>query len=318
MVYTFKNLRDQVLRLIDEYGDTNTTLEIVKDLMNQAHQQRVSERPWRFMRWPGTATLTTTAGVKDYSLHQEFGRSWFFKDSSNNEYLVELPTREIDGLNFIDDPTGNTSLVDGPIHFYFNGYTHVAAQPENTGTLSVVSSSASDVTSYSVVIKGEDSAGAVFAEILTLTGTTPVTSSGSFHKILSVTKNQNFNGTLTVKDSDNNTLLSLLPWEMGRQYRQITFVEDPGARTVIYGFYRQPLALVNDYDIPDLPAPYSQILVWDTLLLLAGGYLTDVSGQQLNVWQAQQKSWEWSLHNYEMEGQTAQSKPQSVRMLKLE
>lgn len=317
MVYTFKNLQDQVLRLIDEAGDTGTTLAIVKDLMNQAQQQKVSERPWRFTRWDQPMTLSTVVGTTVYSLHQEFGRPWFFKDQNGN-YLVEVPTREIDSLSFLPDPTATVNQLDGPLNFYFSGHSVVSKQPETVGVLTLVSSSSSDVTSYSVILKGETSAGVVFDETVTLTGTTPVNTTGSFRKVISVTKSQSFNGTLTISDSDANILLSLAPTEYGKQYRQITFLQDPGARTITYGFYRKAQTLVNDYDIPMIPAPYSQVLVWDTLLLLAGGYLTDVSGQQLSVWQAQQKAWEWSLHNYEMEGQTAQSKPQSVRMLKLE
>lgn len=316
-MYTFKELRDQVLRLIDEEGDTGTTLNIVKDLVNQTQQQRVSERPWRFTRWDQPVTFSTTAGQKVYTLHQEFGRPWFFKDS-NNQYIIELPTREIDALNFLDDPTGVTSPVDGPLHFYFSGHSQVRSQPTTIGTLTLVSSSASDVTSYFVYLTGEDSSGDVFTETVTLNGTTPVTTTNSYRKIVNIAKGITMNGNLTIKDSSSNTLLVLRPSEAGKQYRQITFVEDPGTKTITYGFYRQTPRLINDNDIPLIPAPYSQILVWDTLLLLAGGYLTDVSGQQLSVWQAQQKAWEWSLHNYEMEGQTAQSKPQSIRMLKLE
>lgn len=313
----FKDLRDQVLRLIDEADDTGTTLAIVKDLMNQAHQQRTSERPWRFMRWDTPVTLATTAGQKVYTLHQEFGRPWFFKDS-NNQYIIELPTREIDALNFLDDPTGVTSPIDGPLHFYFSGHSQVRSQPAETGTLTLVSSSASDVTSYFIYLTGEDSNGDIFTETVTLNGTTPVVTTNAYRKIVNIAKGITMNGNLTIKDSSNNVLLVLRPSEVGKQYRQITFVEDPGTKTITYGFYRQTPRLINDNDIPLIPAPYSQILVWDTLLLLAGGYLTDVSGQQLSVWQAQQKAWEWSLHNYEMEGQTAQSKPQSIRMLKLE
>lgn len=314
----YKDLRDQVLRLIDEAGDTGTTLEIVKDLMNQAHQQRVSERPWRFMRWDMPITLTTEAGQKIYTLHQEFGRPWFFKDSSTNEYMIELPTREIDSLSFLSDPTGVVAQNVGPLHFYFSGHSQVRSQPEVAGVLTFVSTSASDVTTYFMYLTGENLSGDVFTETVTLNGLTPVNTTNSFRKILNIAKSAVTNGTVTLTDSSANTLLTLRASELGKQYRQITFIEDPGVRTITYGFYRKPLTLVNDNDAPSIPAPYSQILVWDTLLLLAGGYLTDVSGQQLSVWQAQQKAWEWSLHNYEMEGQSAQSKPQSIRMLNLE
>jgi len=50
MVYTFKQLRDQVARRID---DTSTTTDtIIKDLMNDALPQRFMERPWPWRLHP--------------------------------------------------------------------------------------------------------------------------------------------------------------------------------------------------------------------------------------------------------------------------
>lgn len=319
MIYTYKNLRDQVLRLIDEAGDTGTTLEIVKDLMNQAHQARCLEFPHAFMEWDGDVSFTTVAGQTTYALHQEFDRPKFFKDTTTNQFLVELPKREIDDRNLLIPVNELTTGEYDHLHFYFSGVSPVATQPTSATTVRVVSDSSSDTGgSYQVVVKGEKADGTIAAEILTLTGTSPVTSSTSFQKINGVTKNQNFNGTLTLSTSGGTTLLTLLPWEMGRQYQTITFVEDPGVRTITYRFFRQPLALVNDYDIPDLRAPYSQILVWDTLLLLGGGYLSDVRADQIMTWQQQQRRWEFALHSSLLPGQSLASRPQSVNSLRVE
>ncbi len=319
MVYTFKNLRDQVLRLIDEAGDTGTTLEIVKDLMNQAHQERCLSRPWQFMSWDAPVTFTTQSGVYSYTLHQEFGRPKFFKDQSTSNLLEEVPNRELDDMNLAIPVNEVTTGEYDKLHFYYSGTSAVQQQPSTASTITVVSANAGDTGgTYTVVVKGEAADGSVFAELFTLTGTTPLTSTGSFRKINAVTKNQNFNGTLTVATSGGTTLLTLLPWEMGRQYQTITFLEDPGVRIIEYRFFRQPLALINDYDVPDIKAPYSQVLVWDTLLLLAGGYLSDVATKQLEVWQKQADKWEFALLSSEMSGQTLGSRPSTINTRRME
>lgn len=319
MVYTYKNIRDQVLRLIDEAGDTGTTVEIVKDLVNQAHQARCLSRPWQFMEWDKPVTLTTTSGVYTYPLHQEFGRPKFFKDESSGNLLEEVSNREIDDMNLAIPVNEVTTGEYDKLHFYYSGTSPVAAQPSAADTLTVVSTSASDTGStYQVVVKGELANGSLTAEVLTLNGTTPVTTSLSFQKVNGVSKSQEFNGTMTLATTGGTTLLSLLPWEMGRQYQNITFLEDPGVRTITYRFFRQPLLLRNDYDIPDIRAPYSQVLVWDTLLLLAGGYLTDVSSNAMQLWQKQADRWEFALLSAEMGGQTLGARPSTINTRRME
>lgn len=319
MVYTYKNIRDQVLRLIDEADDTGTTLAIVKDLVNQAHQERCLARPWQFMAWDAAVTLTTQSGVRTYALHQEFGRPKFFKDEATGNLIEEIANRELDDRNLAIPVNEVTSGEYDSLHFYYSGVSPVAQQPTSADTVTVVSTSGSDTgADYQVVVKGELANGALAAEVLTLNGTTPVTSSLSFQKINGVSKTQEFNGTFTLATTGGTTLLSLLPWEMGRQYQTITFIEDPGVRTITYRFFRQPLLLVNDYDIPDIRAPYSQVLVWDTLLLLAGGYLTDVSPQQLQLWQQQAQKWEYALLSSDMAGQTLGARPSTINTRRLE
>jgi hypothetical protein len=174
------------------------------------------------------------------------------------------------------------------------------------------------VTTYAVVVKGETSTGVIAAEVVVLTGQTPVTTTNTYSKVLAITKSGDFNGTLTITVGSTE-ILSLLPWEMGRQYRIIHLYGNiTGNKTITYRFYRQPLWLLNDYDIPNIPSPYSQVLVWDTLILLAGGYLSDVSPQQIEMWNNQKNAWDLSLMSYDMEGQTLQAFPQFVRSLRAE
>jgi hypothetical protein len=238
----------------------------------------------------------------------------YFYNKTTKRFLTEMPLRQVSDDVWALTSTEPMGSVDS---FIFQGTSPVQNQPTTLAPVSVVSTSASDTGStYQIVVKGEDENGVVFAEVLQLNGTTPVSSSASFYKILGVTKTQNFNGTITLT-SGTTTLVSLLPWEMGRQYRTIYFLENPmGGEEIEYRFYRQPVALVNDHDIPDLPGPYMQVLVWDTLMLLAGGYLSDVSPQQIETWRNQQTSWEFSLYSHEMEGQSLGAFPVLAKSLR--
>ena len=304
MVYTFKNLRDQVLRIVDELDET-TTEALVKELMNQAHQARCLERKWNFMLHPREVTLTTVANQRLYTLHQEFGRPMYFYNATTNEYLQEVGKEAIQ-----ENPTSlyADAVQNSVKQFAFIGETPFKDQPSTASTVSIVSNSASDTTAYQVVVKGENANGEVFAEIVEMTGTTPVVTTGTFTFLTAISKNQAFNGTITVT-CDSKTVLTLLPWEMGRTYRQIMFLENPtGNETIKYRFYHQPLVLINDYDIPDIPGPYAQILVWDTLLLLST-YLTNVEPQKLEMWKNMAMTWELNLHSHEMHGQSIGNLP---------
>lgn len=305
MVYTYKNLRDQVLRIVDETGET-TTETLVKELMNQAHQARCMERKWNFLLHPKEYSFTTVAGQRLYTLHQEFDRPFYFFNTVTKRFLTEVPKEHVgEQEESVDDSVMQTSIQ----RFCLFGETPFKAQPSTASTISIVSDSASDTGSnYQIVVKGEDADGEVFAEILTMNGTTPVVSTNSFTFLTSITKNQSFNGNLTVT-CGGTTVLTLLPWEMGRTYKQIYFLEPPvGGEVIKYRFYHQPLVLINDYDIPELPGANAQGLVWDTLLLLAS-YLTNVSPHQLEVWKSMSMTWELNLHAHEMQGQSIESQP---------
>lgn len=312
MIHTYKGLRDQVLRLLDESAsESPTTLQLVKDLMNQAHQQRCTEYPWPFMLWPTAQTFTTVTGTHQYSLHQEFHRPLYFKNNTTKEYLIEVPFRSIAASGF--DWSNDTGSMT---HFCYWGTSPVQNQPTTAGVVQVVSDNALDTgTDYDIVVKGEDTSGQLRAEKLTPTGLTTVSGTITFRQILGVTKGSGWSGNMTLTIG-STTLMTLLGCEMGRQYKTIYSMENCVTGDVIeYRFYRQPLFLVNDYDVPELPAPHGQILVWDTLISL-GGYLTDINSQTMAIWKMKQQEAQISLYQaYANEQQTLEAMPTYVRYM---
>lgn len=307
-IYTFKNLQDQVLQSLDEVGDTSTTLDLVKSYLNQAHQARCAQDSWTFMRWDRPETLTTVSGQRFYSLNPEFWKPIYFFNRSSNRYMVEVTERSLaaTGSNW------NTDTGRSP-YFRFAGYSPVSAQPSTASTISIVSSSASDNSSGKAITFEINTANGVTTESITPNGTSPVSSTNTVERILGVTKASTWTGTLTVKDAANNTLLTLFPTEMGRSHAQFELLATPDSADVIeYRFVRKPKLLVNDNDIPNIPAPHSQILVWDTLILF-GGYNTDISPQALATWVGLETSMETDMRNRYLEGASLEAEPRYIR-----
>jgi hypothetical protein len=309
-VYTFKNLYQMVLQQTDEKLDANTARDTVKDLINTAHELRCTEFP-EFLLWDTKETFSTVNAQQGYSLHQLFDKPLYFYNQTSKVRMTQTPRRnieeEIGGLSA--DVTGTAR------HFSLQGHMNVKAQPSSSSTLSLVSDHTSDTgTDYQVIIKGINTSNELVAESVTLTGTTPVTTSNTYSKVLSISKERVMNGQLTVtSNSDTVTILRLLPDEFGRQYQQLWLHQRPtNAEIIEYRFYRKPSYLVNDYDIPDIPAPYSRLLVYDALLQW-GAYNTDTQDKTLTLWKEMQMQWEKRLYDYVKEGQSLGAQTRKVR-----
>lgn len=309
-IQTLGTLRDQVLAWLDESNDTGTTFDNATNAINQAHQQRCLQQPWPFMLWDSPETFTTTAGQSDYVLHSEFARPLYFLNRTTNSLLTEVPFRGIEQTGALwNTNTGSAG------QFYLHAHTPVAQQPSVAQTLSIVSSAALDATGPAIVIRGITTNGVV-TETLTATGTTPVVSTNNFSKILNVTKTGTWTGTLTLTAvTDAATLLLLGPLELGRSYTRLFFLTIPdGSQTIEYKFYKQPSPLANANDLPDIPPPFSQILVWDTLLMF-GGYNSDIGGAAMGVWRDNQQKLETQMSRAFQDAQSLGAGHRSVRYM---
>ncbi len=152
------------------------------------------------------------------------------------------------------------------------------------------------------------------SETITPSGVTPVAGTTTFTKILGVTKAAAWTGTLTMtSNAAAVTNLTLPGADFGRQYRTIELLSLPTANEVVeYQFFRQPVTLSADNDVPDIPSPHSRILVWDALLMMAG-YLTQTSAQAVGIWAKQQADMEADLLQTFLPGQTIAALPATTR-----
>lgn len=309
MSQSFLDLQNQVLRNIDEVSDTGTTRDLVKDTLNLMHQQRCTEFLWPFMLWGRTETITTVAGQRAYSLHHEFERPLFIRNQTKSTLLREVP-------NAMIHEEALTDLPDGPAYFFsLWGVQPVQHQPAAATGLKIVSSDAGDTgTTKQVTIRGVLEDGDMVTETLTANGTAEVeTDEDTYVELISVSKTAPWEGRMTLSETDDTTLLTLRANETARYYRQLHLLDIPRSPEVIkYRFYRKPVLMVNDNDMPDLPSPHGRILIWDALVHMAT-YNKIGNAERLNVWREQREKAEEALYAAFKDGQTLHSIPRTPR-----
>lgn len=310
MILTYADLQNRVLRTLDEAGDAGTTLAIVKDYIQAAHHARCCSHGWNFMLWPDSVTFTTVASTRYYALHQEFHRLLWMRNRTSKEYMREVPFRALEatGADWVND----TGKAD---RFVLTSTQPVSAQPTTSSTVRIVSTSASDTTSCTVIIRGVTSNG-VTTETLTANGTSNVTSTNSFSTVLQVTKTGTWVGRMTLTAVTGTlTLLTLFPEEYGRSYRQLEMLRVPDAGdTIEYRFFRQPSILSNNTDIPDIPPPFQEIVVYDALIRMAG-YNTELNPQSVKVWEEQRDLLLEGMEQSQLEGQAIGAEVRYVRYM---
>lgn len=312
MIHTFDSLIQEVMRQTDEAGTTGTTLTLLQEYLRAAHNLRCVEFREHFMRME--ATVSTVVGQREYTLSPLFDKPIVFFNEATKATLIETPPRnqEDERLDLSSTPTGTAE------QFYFSGYAPVKNQPTSASVITAVSDNGADIGSnYQVAVKGINTTGDIIVDVLTLNGSTPVVGTHSFQAggILAVTKSGATSGNVTLtSNSGTVTLLTLTPNELGKQYRKFRLLSTPSTKeNILYRFYRKPIYLVNNYDVPDIPYPYSQVLVYDALLMFAT-YNTDMQSEaRLLMWQQHQQRWENALRGFSKEGQSVGGRSRTTR-----
>lgn len=312
MILTLKDLRDQCLRYVDEDGDTGTTKTLFNNLLNQANHNRAMEFPSMFLVWDIPSLLLTEVGRQTYALHEEFGRPLYFYNRTAKSYLKEIPERQLGPEGYRWNDAEGTAQ-----HFVLWGRTQVKRQPTSASVLTIISSDAADSgggAGLQLMVRGETADGSVKAEIINPNGLTSVNSTNSYVKIMQVTKAGPWTGTMTMTSNSGNVTNLVLDYcDLGKNYQQLFLIENPTAvETIEYRFYRNPIKMTNDYDQPDISYPYSQILVWDALIMFAG-YNTEVSQAAIMSWKEMQSRMEIAMANAFMEGQSLEARVRHVR-----
>jgi hypothetical protein len=265
---TFLDIQNDTLKRTGDDDDQDKMRELVKTAINTVHRQVLTERRYQFMLWPKVETLTLEIDRKLYPLHPQFGQLWYGQNEETGDWLEEISAGGIVemGDNII---TGESA---SPYRFMLTSIQNVKEQPSTAGTLVVTTTGGTEASANKVVVKGINSAGEYVEETLSSGSSwSTLTSTTSWSLIESISK---YGGTFTrtiTCTRGSVTVLTLLASEYGRQYRQLELTKIPTAAIDFqYRFYRKPLKLVNDYDMPQIPEEYDDILVYGSLIDMQG------------------------------------------------
>jgi hypothetical protein len=273
---TFKDLKTEALTLLDQAGDLNTGNNgdvLVGNAIAMMHNKRLMAQRWSFMLWANPVTLTFQSGVRNYTLHPLAAMLTDFKSSAGN-WMKETPVRSRQKQGAQDDRFHFEFVQDSPINL-----------PFAAGKLTI---------GGSATLTYVDTSGNVVTEALNGAQT-----SANVDTVISVTKNVDA-GSVTIVDSAARNVLSLGPTDFARIYPQIRLYADGvTGETGSYRFYRKPRVLSLDNDIPEIPFPFSHILVYDALLELYT--YNDATPPQW--WAKQQADWELQLNQTYQEGE---------------
>jgi hypothetical protein len=267
-VRTFKQLQDDVLAWMADQSDTGLMRTLVKNALNEHHQQVLHEDRYDFMLWPRSETLAVVPGTSVYALHPQFDQPLYVYNAAQQEYLEEIPARSLLEAG-ADWATGTPATPD---RFMLTGISKVATQPTTPATVTVTTTGGNEVAGQSVVISGVTTAGEMVEVHLSSSNPwSTLTSTEIFAVILDVTKvGSGWTRAITVT-CNGQTVLTLGADVFGKQYRMLEIIGTPQASTnLLYRFYRKPRQLVRDYDIPDVPDTYDDILVLRALLSMQG------------------------------------------------
>jgi hypothetical protein len=245
-ILTFKDLYTQFLTYTDLTTDTGQGLSMAKYAIQTANERRLTQERWTFMLWENPVTINFISGQRVYTLHPLAGMVTDFANFSNSNTSAQGQMRETPSR-----ARYKVGVQNDRFHFEFVKDSPVKLQPALVAPVTI--------TGGVRIVYLNSSGDAVQEDI-----TNNVTSQ-NVQTILQVTKLTDV--AVTLVDSSSNTLLSLAVGEFGKTYPQIRLF-DVGVtgETGQYRFYKKPGNLVHDNDIPEIPYPYSRILVYDALL----------------------------------------------------
>ena len=112
--------------------------------------------------------------------------------------------------NSLNSPLSDTTTAGGDINSYMRA---TFDDPTSAATVSIVSTSTSDT--QNIAVTGRNSAGAVINESVVLSGTTTVTSSNTYERVLACALSSGAAGVVTVSGTSVNKLTDIPAAESG-------------------------------------------------------------------------------------------------------
>lgn len=225
-------------------------------------------------------SITTVAGTDTYRLNSKVLRAINFRET-DSPCKLDFTSRE----DFERDyPNPSSSETEVPSMYIPMRKIRVTEQPTSASKVSIVSSSAADITSYYVVVRGLDTTGVVRVERLLLTGATPVVSSVTYDSLLSITKDTTNGNVTATTNSGAVTNIFLEAGEKEREHWEIRLYPIPDdAYTIPYTYQYIPWNLSNPEDVVSIPDIYSEAY----LAMVTAQVLAELGDPKATMWRAE-------------------------------
>ncbi|MBM4240572.1 MAG: hypothetical protein FJ150_02705 [Euryarchaeota archaeon] len=200
--------------------------------------------------------FTTVASQERYNLLRGFDKPLRVFDITNKNTLDILTEEE-----YIEGNLGGLTTTGKPNIARIYGEESVDTQLSSAGTLSVVSSSTSDGSAFTVLIRGIVN-GVDDYEEFTLNGTTAVSGSKSFSSVTHISKSGTTTGRITIT-SGGTTIATMEPDEnVVRRKRLYLGQNIPADAYSMRMLYKKKVKkMIRDYDFPFVDC--SNFLIYD-------------------------------------------------------
>ena len=210
-------------------------------------------------------TISSVANQRSLGMPLFVRKILNIEDTTTPRMVNETSARMFDRTRAGSTDTGT------PYTFFVSQSRGVQKQPSANGTLTVVSSEASDAGSdFRVRIEGFNASGLLVSEILAINGTTPVTTTNSYSSSMGVERivkvpaeGKAFTGTITLKDAAANTMADIPVAYESPNFLWIEFDPIPGESLsyTVRSEFRVP-PLYHDYDWPKFNEQFHDLLIW--------------------------------------------------------
>ena len=256
-VATRKQIRDSVLETTQQLASQIGSL--VEDFINISMQE-IGSPAWVFKNerhylWSWLKRKTTfTATSEDTVLERDIDKIALVRQTDSPVRIVYLP----DEIFYRELP--NPTESGNPRIYRLWEITGISTKLSTASTITIVSSSALDNTSYKCVVSGYVS-GRMQSEEITMNGTTASSGSITFDaREIFISKSANFNGNITIKDASANTLVIIGPQEISPRFKVMSLWPTPSSTTVYIEYYKKIKELNFDDEMPEFDPKWHHIV----------------------------------------------------------
>lgn len=251
---TLKQLRDNIASTILE----TQISDLIDTYINLTGLQIHQYHKWSWLR--RKTTFSTVANQEDYNLDSEVADIAFMRQTTTPVKLLYLP----DDIFYRLIPNPEDLATGNPRYYRRWEETGFSTNLAAADTVYVVSSSASDTSSFTIRIRGRNSSGEVIEETLKLNGTTNVTSSTTWAAsgLLQISKSAATTGTISCYRTTGATLLSELePNNLAPRFLRISLYPIPSSAITIYlEYFDRYRYLVHNTDVPQIDHTWNWVL----------------------------------------------------------